>query len=233
MNRTEEFLQLYKKLEQTAVMEYNFPKDGKSISRLINLKCYKHIRRELEYCKEIRNILQHNPKVNDEYAIEPSNAMIELLSNILKQIETPKKAIEFAVDYNDIIKAYIGDNVMDFMNKMDNKKISHIPIMNESGIVRGVFGENTVFQCVLDEGIYEINDKTRFFHIKRYLSLDNPILEKFLFIHKNTLMIEIEDMLYNAYKRNERIGAIFITENGKEIERLIGLITPYDVIGYK
>ncbi|WP_411328772.1 hypothetical protein [Anaerofustis stercorihominis] len=167
MNRTEEFLQLYKKLEQTAVMEYNFPKDGKSISRLINLKCYKHIRRELEYCKEIRNILQHNPKVNDEYAIEPSNAMIELLSNILKQIETPKKAIEFAVDYNDIIKAYIGDNVTDFMNKMDNKKISHIPIMNENGIVRGVFGENTVFQCVLDEGIDEINDKTRFFHIKR------------------------------------------------------------------
>ncbi|WP_411328773.1 hypothetical protein [Anaerofustis stercorihominis] len=46
-------------------------------------------------------------------------------------------------------------------------------------------------------------------------------------------MIEIEDMLYNAYKRNERIGAIFITENGKENERLIGLITPYDVIGYK
>lgn len=231
MNRTEKFIQLYTKLEQIAVLEYGFPKDGKSITRLMNLKCYKDIRRELAYCKEIRNILQHNPKINNEYTIELNEAILALLESIIKKIELPKKVVDFYKPISKIISAHIGNNVMEYMQKMEQNQISYIPILDDKGFVRGVFGESTVFQCVLDEGINEINENTKFYHIKKYLSLDNTITGSFIFTNEHTLMIELENILYKAYKSNKRIGVIFITKNGKENERLMGLITPYDIIG--
>ena len=231
MNRTERFLQLYTQLEQTAVVEYGFPRDGKSITRLMNLKCYKDIRRELSYCKEIRNILQHNPKINGQYAIEPSEQIINLLENILDKIDSPKKVMDFYKPIGSIISSKINGKVLEYMRKMEKKEISYIPILNDDGTVGGVFGENTIFQCVLDDSIDDMNENTRFFHIKKYLSLDNPITENFIFVNENILMIDLEEILYRAYKNNRRIGVIFITKNGNENERLKGLITPYDIIG--
>ena len=124
-----------------------------------------------------------------------------------------------------------GSNVSLSVIKRLPKYYRYLEAINEKGIVRGVFGESTVFQCVLDEGINEINANTKFYHIKKYLNLDNTMTGSFIFTNENTLMIELEDLLYKAYKGNKRIGVIFITKTGKENEKLIGLITPYDIIG--
>ena len=49
MNRTEEFLELYKQLESAAVASYNFPEDGSAVRRLSNMKIFQDIRPELDF----------------------------------------------------------------------------------------------------------------------------------------------------------------------------------------
>ena len=64
MNNTDLFLDLYKQLEQTAVSVYGLPADGTAVSKLERFNEYKSIRAELKYCREVRALLTHNPKID-------------------------------------------------------------------------------------------------------------------------------------------------------------------------
>ena len=92
MNNADEFLDLYKRLEQASIRVFDFPTDGTAISRLEKLPQYQEIRQELKYCREVRALLSHNPKIEDEYTVEPSEAMITLIESFLPRSSHPKRA---------------------------------------------------------------------------------------------------------------------------------------------
>lgn len=39
-------------------------------------------------------------------------------------------------------------------------------------------------------------------------------------------------MFQNSFKENKKLAVIFITENGKETESILGMITAWDLAGY-
>ena len=63
--RTEEFLDLYRKLEHIG-REIYFPNSNNApiIGRLQALPVLKEFKEEIDYCRVVRNFLVHNPKVN-------------------------------------------------------------------------------------------------------------------------------------------------------------------------
>lgn len=71
--RTEEFLDLYRKLEHIG-REIYFPNSNNApiIGRLQALPVLKEFKEEIDYCRVVRNFLVHNPKVNGAYPIAPS-----------------------------------------------------------------------------------------------------------------------------------------------------------------
>ena len=89
MTRTEEFLDLYKQLEQAATSAYGWEPDGLAIYRLERMDQFESRRTELSYCREVRNLLQHNCLIDGEYAVEPSEPMLALLRSLLLQITQP------------------------------------------------------------------------------------------------------------------------------------------------
>lgn len=229
MNNTDLFLDLYKQLEQTAIAVYGLPADGTAVSKLERFNEYKSIKAELKYCREVRALLSHNPKVDGEFAVCPSDAMIETLKKVISKIKEPPTCFERSVKGSNILSARPDDIVFDKMKIMKSFGYSYIPIM-KSGRVVGVFGKHTVFSLVLNGLDNILFDNTRFADIAQYTSLSKSDKNSFRFIPRDMYLFEAEELVVNAFKKKERINLLFVTQTGKPTESLLGILTPWDVM---
>ncbi len=227
-DRAELFLDKYKQLENIVKSEYRLDESDSAMGFLIRRKAFRNIQNELDLCRETRNLLAHNPKVGKEYAVEPTESMINLLDMVIEKVKNPLRATDVMVKRNDICLKTMGDRVRETMVKMNMEGFTHVPIV-ENDVVIGVFSENTVFSIILDEEIADLDEGLRFNQIKKYLSCDREGAESYRFIGKNTLVSDIGEMYKENSQCNARIGMIFVTENGKKHEKLLGLITAWDI----
>ncbi len=78
-SNTEMFIDEYKKLEAIVSAQYNLSDSKSAVWFLEQRPEYRAIKSELAYCREVRNVLTHNPKVRNQYAVVPSDEMITLL----------------------------------------------------------------------------------------------------------------------------------------------------------
>ena len=97
MDNTELFLDKYKELENAAINEFKLPPDGSAVAKLEKRSEFKDIRFELNYCREVRNLLQHNQRLDEEFAVQPGKKMIELLDMVLDRIKNPVRCMDIAV----------------------------------------------------------------------------------------------------------------------------------------
>ena len=118
------------------------------------------------------------------------------------------------------------------MHKMNECTFTHIPILNNDGVVIGVFDENSIFNYLANEEIVEINNEVLFKDIEKYISLYNREMEEFIFIDPNKYVEELEHEIEKRFKEQRRIGMAFVTLNGKSDGNMQGIITPWDIIAF-
>ena len=116
------------------------------------------------------------------------------------------------------------------MKKMLDKVYTHIPIL-ENNVVVGVFSENTILDFLVNEKRSCLDENTTISDFKEYLPITKHKSEVFLFEKKNTYVYELERKFNEAFKNNKRIGMVFVTENGLSNEKLLGVLTAWDVLG--
>ncbi len=227
MNRTEEFLDLYRELESVASNTYEIQSGGGVISRVMRRPEFKHIRSELDYIRDVRNLLAHRPRIGDEYAVEPTEAMIELLKKTIDRVSHPSIAENIMVKRADVFCCSKTDQIFAAVREMYQRTVSHLPIL-EDGRVIGVFSDNRWIRCTIS-GEYHLTEESTFSEIEKELDLDNQEKERFLFTDWNTPVDELSDVFEEASKKGEKIGMIFVTEHGKRTEKLLGIITAWEV----
>lgn len=230
ISNTEVFLDEYKKLESAVVKKYDLPTDGTAVSRLERLPEFKSIRSELAYCREVRNLLQHKPKVGNAYAVEPSDQMIDLLRTTINKITSPPCAMDIAISKSDVLFKSMDDYVRPTMVEMLRNKYTHIPILKD-GIAIGAFSENTLLAYLVDEEIVGIEDSTRFSDLAQYIPLEKHVAESFRFVSQRMPVAEISLLFEDALSHQDRIGMVFVTHSGKSTEKMLGIITAWDVAG--
>ena len=150
-DRVEKFLDLYKKLEQLLKQLYanDSGRYDSVIVRYENSLTDSVIRDELKSIREVRNVLQHNPKVSGSYIVEPSPEVTAALEKIIRQIEHPKLAIDFGVKANQIYKATLESKLLKVISVMKERGFSHIPVI-ENNKLYGVLSAYTVFEFVTE-----------------------------------------------------------------------------------
>ena len=231
MTKSENFLELYKTLENVAVNYYNVTEEEDRVIYNYLEKDERFEYTKVRYCRKMRNILSHNYNFDNSFIVEPSQDMIKFLEDTIRRIEKSNNIENFWIPKDKMISASLADKVLPKMKEMHKKKITHIPVM-ENGMVKGVFSENTIFRFFTDnenDGIIEINENLEISAFKKYLSFNNEYGEAFEFINKDAKLVKIMDILKSNYKNNKRVEMFFVTHNGKESEKLLGLITPWDV----
>ena len=116
------------------------------------------------------------------------------------------------------------------IKKMTEKLYTYVPILEDGKLV-GVFSENTLLDIVnLESGII-IDEETKFDSIKSALMIENHSMEDFVFVARNKNVYDIELLFKDYFSRNKILGCIYVTENGKRDEQILGMLTAWDVLG--
>lgn len=231
--RSDEFLDLYRKFED--ILEDKFINRKKKYSSVIfdYLKCdeSKPIRDKIDVCREIRNLLTHNAKMNGESVVEPSQSVCDALRYCIEYVKKPPLAIDFATTGENIYMAGYNQTVIKIMRVMDKNGYSHVPIIQNGKFV-GVFSTSTIFSYMLNNYEKSITRTTTVAEMQEHLPIDVHI-ENYEFAPRTLTLYDARDKFQSVVARNRRLSVIFITEHGKQNEELLGMLTPWDVLGDK
>lgn len=229
MNNTDLFLDKYKQLEEAVRSAYNLD-DRDSVSYyLSNSEKYRRYKEDIRYCQDVRNLLSHKKKINGSYAVEPSTAMIDFISALIKKVNNRPRCCDVQVGIRDVFWQPPDGKVKPTIITMRQRQYTQTPIL-KNGVVVGVFDENSVFNYLAQSEQNSISDSLTFGEISRFTTLEEREQNQFVFFKNKGYVDELEDEFERAFRRGKRIGMAFITANGKADEKLLGIITPWDII---
>ena len=226
-SRIERFLDLYKQLEDKyrnarrhySSVVFEFIRDEDSAP----------VRDQLETCREIRNLLTHSANLGGEPIVEPSAPVVTAMEEVLDFVRKPPLALDYATKWDQVMKAHLHQKVLRLMEVMDKNGYSHIPVLND-GEFCGVFSVGSVFQYILRTGGKGIKPETTVAELGRHIQVDAH-MENYDFVPKDATYLSVRRKFEKVRGKNKRISVIFITENGKPGERVLGMLTPWDVLG--
>lgn len=227
--KTDLFLDMYKRLEAAAERLVRPDSRGSVVMQLSRRREYADMREELDYCREVRNLLSHEVKVDGEYPVCPSDSMLSFMKRVLERVENPPRAIDRATPVNRLVTANRSDRLLPLMQIMQKRNLSHVPLL-EDGRVRGIFSISTVFQAFLERESLHVDEETTLEAFDDYLPLSCHLGQSFLFIPEDILLAEASDIFDRAYQRDRKLKLLMLTRTGKEEERLLAVLSPYDVL---
>ncbi len=229
--RNHEFLNLYKMIEDT--LEERYIRQGRRYSSVImefiNSPEGDMWREKMDMCREIRNLMTHTADFGDEAVITPAQGVVDVLREIYEYLQKPPMAISYATHFDQLLKASPMDPVLPLMRAMSRRGFSHVPVMRGDSMV-GVFSVSTIFSNVL-EGNGRITQEMRVRDFDELLSIENHMAEQFAFISDQATLPEAQAMFDRREKK--RMAALFVTKDGLETGKLMGMITPWDVLRRK
>lgn len=184
---------------------------------------------DLRMFAEVRNMLIHNPyKKNADPLFYPHTYVTEKYAEIIDLILHPPKALSIAIPGAKIYTATPDTLIQKIMKAMVEKNYTHVPIIEEGKMI-GIFSENILLSFLVanQEGII-LKDATvkDFFD---FIPLEKHMNEYFEFVSRNTLLSEVDSIFGVGVKNGKRIAVVYITEHGKSTEKILGMITPWDL----
>lgn len=187
------------------------------------------VRVELDLMREIRNILSHNAGTGGEPVVEPSRETLARLDEIIAYVRRPLLASDFGTPAERVFSATPNDRALNVMRGMCNNGYSHVPVM-EKGSMIGVFSARSLFEYLAAEGLDEASDELRVRDLGRHIRFDGRDGERYIFVPADTGVVAVRDLFQKHNERNRRLSAVFVTKNGDPGERLICMLTPWDVL---
>lgn len=227
------FIEKYKELEQAVRAEYHLS-DGDSISYYLGHKTkYKKYQEDIAYCQRVRNFFAHNGKVpigvNPEFAVQPSDSMLEFISRLIDKIKDRDRCIDVAVRLNKVFFCGMNHSVRSAVKIMRENDFTHVPVL-EGGRVAGVFDEYSLIRCLTDSDGHSIGSELRFNKIRQQIDITDKIGKGYVFVPSAMYAEELREKIDLAYSEGRRIKMAFVTQNGSKDELLLGIITPWDLI---
>lgn len=229
-----EFLDLYKQLEQELKTKYagNDVHYESPVIQFEDSQEGKPFHDELTAIREIRNLLQHTPMIDGQYPVEPSEAAVRSLRNIILSLQHPLKALDFSVRGEQIYKASLDSNLLKTTRVMSERGFSHVPVFQNSTMI-GVLSVSCVFDCLVKKGSSFIMPETTVGDLLEYLPFESHPHEFYQFASRDTLYYDVREMFETTYQHSKRLVIVFLTEHGRPTERLLGLLSPWNVLSKK
>lgn len=56
--------------------------------------------------------------------------------------------------------------------------------------------------------------------------------ESFRFVPRNITLAKVAEMFTDVMRKADRIGMVFITQNGRDTEKILSIITAWDIAAY-
>jgi len=203
-------------------------------STLIKMMCnrdraYNLFADELRTMAQLRNVLVHNPYMQAIHPLAtPNSDITKRYKALYDKMVNPIIALAIAVPGAKIYSAKLTDSTLAVIKTMAKNTYTHVPIIDDGKMI-GVFSENTLLTFLAHEEEAIITRDLQVADFVSYIPFDRHDSEKFIFIQRSTSLHDVIERFNKALAEHVRIGAIFITEHGKPKEKLLGLITAWDI----
>lgn len=177
----------------------------------------------------LRNVYSHMQR--GKYFASLTDHALTSLATLLESIKHPPRALEvFALKtdsglYETTVDAFIKDVLRD----MTENEYTHVPVWNGDKLV-GTFAYNSFFQWVN----YELQHSPQPHFEKESMGDINPQYlngdtVRFRFVRSTDPAHEVPMIFEKSTKQRIRLDCIFVTENGKRDEKILAIITPWDL----
>ena len=229
---SEVFLQRYRVLEGLLEKRYEGVKlsSPSVVIEYIRDPDSQSVRTELDLLREIRNILSHNAGPGGEPVVEPSEDILRKLESVISYVKRSRRAADFGTPADQVYSASPNDRVLHVMRGMCKNGYSHVPVMEKGGMT-GVFSSRGLFEYLAERGLDDLSDSLRIGELGRHIRFDGKDGERYIFVKPETSIVEVRNLFQKHNGRNRRLSAVFVTENGVPGEKLICMLTPWDVMG--
>ena len=181
---------------------------------------------ELYVYNDLRNVIVHK-KIDANYVIaEPHLETVIGIEAIERELTKPEKVFP---KFQSEVKSFQIDETLDVvLTEVSRKGFSQFPVYDDNNFM-GLLTENGIANWLahsVEDDIFSISETSIGDVFAHEESRDN-----YQFISKNISVYEAkEKFIYHLEKGAVKLDALLITENGKETEKLLGIITPWDII---
>lgn len=224
------FLDLYREIEE--LLERRYAKESRPssnvIMQFIQEKQGARYREELNLCREIRNVLSHHSTIQGQPVVEPAEGLIRIMEKLVEELREPPMALEYGTPASEILLATPQQRVLKLMAVMKEKGYSHVPV-REKDQIQGIFSISSIFLYTLRYPDRPLTEDTRVEEFEEFLPADRHG-EEFLFADPTMTYWEAREAFYTV-RKHRRLAVIFITSDGTKKGRLLGMLTPWDVLG--
>jgi predicted transcriptional regulator len=172
---------------------------------------------------DLRNAIVHGNEKKGEYLSVPIPSIVENIERIRDDFKKPEKV--FPKFKRDVLKFRIDNSIIDVLKEIKNKNYSQFPIL-DGEIFKGLLTENGIVRWLAFHGVGKLS----------LIELEDIFLgdvlgseeekENHLFISRESTLLDAESL----FVRKPNLEALLITENGKSVESLMGIITRWDII---
>lgn len=230
--RSEAFLRTYRVLEE--LLEIKYARSTRTTSSVVMefLRDEDSLpfRESLDLCREVRNLLTHNAEPDGGPIVEPSEGLLRALERVVEAVKQPLLAMTFATPADQLLTAHYGSPALKLMRQMQQRGFSHVPVLDRDRF-QGVFSVSTVFCHLADHPGQSLDPRSTVKLFKPYLPVEQHMSERFLFMDPQANYPQVKRAFERDVSSRKRVAAIFLTGDGSPQGQLLGLITPWDVLG--
>ena len=178
--------------------------------------------------RQTRNALVHNRVgVDSSYPLIISKFTLCGLKEKIRWMTT--KALDRCIKAHNIQSVGVDTPIYEAIALMNKYNYSYLPIF-EQGKIRYIISEKSIISILSDSKEGLLYDKTvKIGDYLSYFKLDGNPNEFYDFIGRDTLLYDLKDVFSNV-KNDKKCGALFITQNGKKDECVLGMVTLWDVV---
>ncbi len=229
--KIDSFLTNFKSLEKELVAISKLKGDYVSFSRALNHIYYNRLNpivadRDnydlLKTASDLRNILSHE---NDVCA--PSDSFLKKFNGICESILHPLSCYDVCV--KDIETVTGSTLISDALSKMDEKRLSHLPVVNNMGDIIGVFSRNSLFDYILLHADASFEESSTVNDVKEVIGFQSHRNESFYFVPRSMSVYKAYEKIVKTKAHEKLVGLLFVTEHGKQSEKVLGIITLTDL----
>ena len=229
MTKSHVFLNLYRNLEEALKVKYNGQTLHYSslVMEYMNTDGKKYFE-VLDFCRELRNLLSHHSDIGGSAPVDPSDELISTLEKIIYEIEHPLTAQQMIIPTSRLVFATRDENVGELLDKMTEKGYSHIPVFRNDKLF-GVLSIDAVFRF-MKSNPGKTPESIKVSDMDEYLPTESHVYERYGFVSKNETAAKVKELFRASGPGSARMAAVFVTEDGTKNSKVVGMITPWDVI---
>ncbi|WLR53022.1 CBS domain-containing protein [Bacillus tianshenii] len=184
-----------------------------------------HFKDDLKEYSYLRNAIVHDRDFPERVIADPHISVVEKLEYIASQLTEPQTLIP--IFERDVVTFDISQTVQELMDGIKIFGFSQFPVM-QNGICTGLITDRGITRWFVNdlEKCRQLNEIT----LKDVLNFEKNI-KNYTFMAKSKNVYDIRELFYHHLERHGvRLEAVLITDNGRPDERLLGIITPFDMV---